>query len=147
MLLACAVPFAVASGKERRAKKVRISVIVILASDKGDFVDRKLQCMARCLKERHPKLKSFRLANLSYKSLTVGKAGLFRLVEGQTTHITVENAADRMDRICLKVGPPMMGAITYETPCGKFLPIETPLRTKKNEMVIIAVRVQPCKGK
>ncbi len=41
----------------------------------------------------------------------------------------------------------MMGAITYETPCGKFLPIETPLRTKKNEMVIIAIRVQPCRGK
>jgi hypothetical protein len=52
-----------------------------------------------------------------------------------------------MDRVRLKVGPPMMGEITYEAPCDKFLPIQTPLRTKKNEMVIIAVRVQPCKGK
>ena len=47
----------------------------------------------------------------------------------------------------LCVGPPSMGEITYSTPCGKFLPIFTPILTRKGEKVIIAVRVQPCQKK
>ena len=67
--------------------------------------------------------------------------------EGKTTTITIQQAADKMDRIRLEVGPPKMGKITYSTPCGKFLPILTTHRTKAGETVLIAIRVQPCGGK
>ncbi len=147
LLLFCAAPAVLACGPEKTARKVRISVVVILASETDDKVDKKLQCIAREVRRLHPRLKGFRLEKLSCKSLPVGKADTFSLVEGQATSITVEKAADKMDRIQLTVGPPMMGEITYSTPCGKFLPIVTPLRTRKGEKVIIAVRVQPCRGK
>jgi hypothetical protein len=146
LLLLCVVP-ALACGPDKKAKKVRISVVVILASETDTRVDRKLECIAREVRKMHPKLKGFRLEKLSCKSLPVGKADTFTLVEDHEASITVQKAADKMDRIQLTVGPPMMGDITYSTPCGKFLPIVTPLSTKKGEKVIIAVRVQPCQKK
>jgi hypothetical protein len=39
-----------------------------------------------------------------------------------------------------------MGEITYSTPCGKFLPIMTEYVTKNGQVMILAVRVQPCSG-
>jgi hypothetical protein len=147
LMLSCAVPLALACGEEKPAKQVRISVVVILASETGNKIDKKLECIAREVQKTYPKLTNFELDKMSCKSVAVGKADKFELVEGQTTNITVQKAADKMDRIRLKVGPPQMGEITYSTPCGKFLPILTPHQTKKGQAVIIAVRVQPCHGK
>jgi hypothetical protein len=147
LLLVCVAPLALACGPEKPARRVRVSVVVILASETDTRVDRKLTCIAREVHKMDPKLKGFRLAKLSCKSLPLGKADTFVLVDGQSTSITVQKAADKMDRIQLAVGPPMMGEITYSTPCGKFLPIFTPILTKKGEKVIIAVRVQPCHKK
>jgi hypothetical protein len=31
--------------------------------------------------------------------------------------------------------------------CGKYLPIVTPYKRKKSETLILAIRVEPCKGK
>ena len=47
----------------------------------------------------------------------------------------------------MKIEPPLLGEITYETCCGKFLPVITRYRTKDNQLLIIAVRVQMCEGK
>jgi hypothetical protein len=145
LTLALGVPALVASDAAK-PRKVRISVLIILASEKDDKVDKKLECIAREVRKSHPKLRGFKMANLSCKSVTVGAADTFELVEDEQTSITVLRAADKMDRVHLKVGPPMMGQITYSTPCGKFLPILTPHRTKKGQVLIIAVRVQPCNG-
>ena len=102
----CAV--VVACGPERSPRKVRISVVVILASETDDKVDKKLECIAREAVKLHPKLKGFRLEKLSCKSLPVGKADNFTLVENQETSITVRR---RPTRYCIQltVGPPMMG--------------------------------------
>jgi hypothetical protein len=145
LTLALGVPALVASDAAKR--KVRISIVIILASEKDDKVDKKLECIAKEVRKSHPKLRGFKMVNLSCKSVTVGAADTFDLVEDEQTSITVLRAADKMDRVHLKVGPPMMGQITYSTPCGKFLPILTPVKTKNNEHVLIAVRVQPCNGK
>jgi hypothetical protein len=147
LLLGAAAPLALACGDEKKApKKVRISVVVILASEKGNKIDKKLDGIAKEVQKMHPELKNFELANLSCKSLEVGKADKFDLVENQTAGVTIQKAADKMDRVCLKACLPMMGDITYATPCGKFLPILTPYRTKKGQVVIVAIRVQPCSG-
>jgi hypothetical protein len=128
-------------------KKVRVSVLVILASEKDDRIDKKLTCIAREVRKSYPELKGFRMGTLGCKSLTVGIADKFDLVEEQKACVTVQRAADKMERVRVKVGPPSMGQITYSTPCGKFLPILTPFRTKTGEVVLIAIRVQPCGGK
>jgi hypothetical protein len=128
-------------------RKARVSVLIILASEKDDKIDPKLSCIAREVRRTHPKLKGFRMDKLSWRSLKIGQCEKFDLGEGQKACVTVERAADKMERVRLKVGPPAMGQITYSTPCGKFLPIVTPFRTKKGDVVLIAVRVQPCRTK
>ncbi len=124
--------------------QVRVSVLIILASEKDGKIDRKLACIAREVQKTNPKLISFQMSKLSCRSLTVGKAERFDLVEDQKTCVTVQCASGKKGRVCLKVCPPSMGEITYSTPCGKFLPILTPYRTKTGEVVLIAIRVQPC---
>jgi hypothetical protein len=146
LALLLAVPPAKACDPDKPPRKVRISVLIILASEKTDKIDTKLGCIPREVRKTNPKLTGFRMGKLSCKSLTVGTADKFDLVEGQKASVTVQGAADKMDRVRLKVGPPSMGEITYSTPCGKFLPILTPFRTKSGEMVLIAIRVQPCHG-
>jgi hypothetical protein len=135
-------------GKEKKPaeRKVRVSVVVILASETDTTIDPKLTGIAKEVRRRHPKLTGFRMAKLSCKSLAVGVADKIDLVESQSAKVTVHRAADKKNRIELKVAPPAMGEITYETPCGKFLPIVTPFRTKAKDLLIIAIRVQPCNG-
>ena len=144
--LLCAGAF-VLSDDPKPDRKVRVSVVVILASETDTTIDKKLECIAREVMKMHPKLKGFRMGQMACKSLKIGEANVFELAEGKTTTITIQQAADKMDRIRLEVGPPKMGKITYSTPCGKFLPILTPYRTKANETLLIAIRVQPCNGK
>jgi hypothetical protein len=144
--LLLAVPFARACDPEK-PKQVSVSVLIIFASEKDDKIDSKLACIAREARKTYPNFKGFRMGDLSIKSLRVGKANKFDLVDGQKVCVTVERAAGKMDRIQLKVGPPSMGQITYSTPCGKFFPFLTPIVTENGEAVMIAIRVQPCKGK
>jgi hypothetical protein len=147
LILLLASSAAWASDPNKPARKVRVSVLVIYATEKDDKIDAKLACIAREVRKTHPKLTGFRMGKLSSKSLTVGAGDKFDLPEEQKACVMVQRAADNMDRVRLKVGPPSMGEITYSTPCGKFLPILTPFRTKTGEVVLIAVRVQPCGGK
>jgi hypothetical protein len=135
-------------GKEKpaRGKKVRVSVVIILASETNTNVDPKLRRIAREVRKRHPKLTGFRMANMSCKSLEVGVADKINLIDAQSAKVTVQRGANQKNRIQLKVAPPQMGEITYSTPCGKFLPIVTPFRTKNKDLLIIAIRVQPCNG-
>jgi hypothetical protein len=126
---------------------VRVQVVVILASEKSTEIAKKCECVAREVQKMNPKLTGFRMDKVSTLSMPIGSAYDFELIENQKTNITIENAAEKMERVRLKVGPPQMGEITYSTPCGKFLPIITPYRTKKDEVVILAIRVQQCTGK
>jgi hypothetical protein len=136
--------WACSPGKKRN---VRLSVVVILASETDTKVDKKLEAIATEVRKTYPMLKGFRLVKMECKSLEVGKADEFALLEGETTTINIKGAADKMDVVRLEVGPPSMGKVTYATPCGKFLPIVTPIVTKKGETLLIAIRVQPCTGK
>lgn len=139
-LLAAAPP------KVEKAKEtVHVSVIAILATERNNTIDPRLACIAREVSRNHKKLTGFQLATTARKPLTVGVAEQFELVSGQKVGVTVKETADESNRVQVKVAPPMMGEITYDTCCGKFLPIVTPFRTKNNDLLIIAVRVQPCK--
>lgn len=125
-------------------RRVKVSVVVILASEKDDKVERKLEDISREVRKMHPRLKGFRLGPLAAQALAVGEEGSFRLVEEQRASVTVQRAVDKNGRVRITISPPQMGEITYSTPCGKFLPIVTPFRTRANELLILAVRVQPC---
>jgi hypothetical protein len=147
LLLALLSAPAVQSCDPPKNRQVSVSVLIIYASETDSKIDRDLACIAREARKTYPKFKGFRMGDLCRKSLRVGRAHKFDVGEGQKVCVTVERAADKMDRIRLKVGPPAMGQITYVTPCGKFFPILTPVVTKKGDAVMIAIRVQPCSGK
>lgn len=138
---------------------VKVSVLSILASDTpSKVVDAKIESIAREVKKANPKLKGFRLAKVTCKSLPVGAKETFELADGQTAVVTIdrwtskgkpkvkESGKDKEERVQLKIIPPSLGEITYTSACGKFLPIVTRYRTADKELLILAVRVQHCPG-
>ena len=127
--------------------KVRVCVVVILATENDKKVDKPLANIAREVRKMRPNLTGFHFEKVCCKSLAVGEKDQFELIDDQSAAVTVQRPADKNDTVRIKVRPPKMGEITYSTACGKFLPIVTPFRTKGNDLLIIAVRVQPCHGK
>jgi hypothetical protein len=129
-------------------EEVRVCVIAIIATQRDNKVDKCLERIAREVRKKHPELTGFHLASgergMSCQSVAVGTDKTFTLPENESARITVKSACDKKNRVILRVKPPRMDAITYETPCGKFLPIETPVKTKAKDLLYIAVRVTPC---
>lgn len=138
---------AAARAGDDEKEPVEVSLIAILATDRNDKVDPKLACIARQVRRTHKELTGFQMATVTSKSLTVGDKYVFEVVGVQKVGVTVQQGADDKDRVQVKVAPPGMGEITYDTCCGKFLPIVTPFRTKDKELLIVAVCVRPCREK
>jgi hypothetical protein len=126
--------------------EVRVSVVAVLANDRDDKVDKRLECIAREVQKLDPTLTGFAVGKMTCTPVEVGQTGKFRLVDDEAVSITVESRCGKDGRVRLKVAPPTLGEITYTTSCGKFLPIVTRYRTKKDELLIVAIRVQPCAG-
>jgi hypothetical protein len=145
LILAALVGAASACADEKET--VEVAVIAILATESNNNVDPKLACIARQVRKTHKKLTGFQMATMTRKSLPVGEKRVFDVVGQQKVSVTVQQGADEKNRVQVKVGPPGMGEITYNTCCGKFLPIVTPFRTKEKELLIIAVCVRPCHEK
>src|SRR6478609_8208811 len=76
--LLCAAPLLLAFG-DKPERKVRVSVVVILASETNTKVDKKLECIAREVTKMHPKFKGFRLGKMACQSLKIGSPNLFDL--------------------------------------------------------------------
>jgi hypothetical protein len=145
-LLLVVAPEPVAAAEDEEKETVEVAVIAILASDTKDKIDPQLACIAKQVRKKHKELKGFRLATLTRKSLAIGARGSFDLIDEKVA-VTVLRGADEKNRVQVKVGPPRMGEITYDTCCGKFLPIVTPVRTKDKELLILAVCVRTCHEK
>jgi hypothetical protein len=127
-------------------RPVKVTLVVIYASEKGDKVDDRLKCIAREVGRRYPQFKSFRFACFKKDSLKVNQKGSFRLCEKATAEVVVRKAADARNKVELAVTAPMQGEIVYSTVCGKFLPIVTRFQNANKERLILAVQVQPCNG-
>jgi FKBP-type peptidyl-prolyl cis-trans isomerase (trigger factor) len=134
----------VLAGGSNPVKEVRVSVVAILASESKEQVDPRLESIAKEIKKIHPTMKGFRMGKMSCKPIPSNKGvETFELVADQTATVTVMKAADKENKVQLKVTPPTIGEITYTTTCGKFFPIVTHYETPSKERLIIAVRVQP----
>ena len=149
-LLACQSPGGstpVANGEGTNHAEVKVSVVAVLASETSTEIDSRLKSVAAEVRKKQPQLTGFRLAKMTCKPVAVKGEESFELVAGQQTTVTVLKSADRDNRVQLKVSPPTLGDITYTTACGKFFPIMTHYQTPNKEVLIIAVRVQPCNKK
>ena len=106
LLLGCAVTLAVACGEknDKKPKKVKISVVVILASEKGGNIDKKLECIAKEVQKMHPKLTNFELDNLSCKSLELGKLDQLESEIAKELSLSVKTISTYRTRILEKMG-------------------------------------------
>jgi hypothetical protein len=138
-----------AAGPSRGEEKetVRVSVLGILATERNDKVDPRLTCIAKEIRKTHPELTGFQIGKMTRRSLAIGARETFELGGDQKAVVAVQHGADSDNRVEVKIAPPQMGEITYDTCCGKFFPIVTPVRTGDRDWLILAVRVQPCHGK
>lgn len=131
--------------KDKGEKDIQVVVVAILGTDRDAVIDRKVKDVAREVQKQHPRLTGFRLATMTSKTLAVGASETFPLVEDQVATVVVQQAADKDNRVRLKIKPPKVGEITYTAVCGKYFPIITRHTTKNGERLILAVMVRPCK--
>jgi hypothetical protein len=124
--------------------KLRLSVVAICAHNRDDKIDPRLTCMADEIKKSVPQLTGFKMGKMSCKFVPIGGRETFELVDDQVASVSVLQAADKDNVIQIKLTPPQMGEVTYETSCGRFFTIITKYRTRNKEVLILAVRVQPC---
>jgi hypothetical protein len=125
---------------------VKVTLVVILASEEGNTIDPKLKAIAQEVQKRNPNLKSFTLKNMATQSVKPGEKVSLPLVEKRKLDMVIKHGADKDNRVSLSVSVPNMGEFEYQTVCGKFLPIVTRCKTIAGERLILAIRVQPCKG-
>jgi hypothetical protein len=129
----------------RPSDQVKITVLAILATDQNEKIDKCASCIAREVQKDNGKLTGFKVHQMMCQSIPVGGAMTFKLIDDQSVGVTVDRGAFPDDRVVMRIEPPGLGTITYETCCNKFLPVVTRYRTADNQVLIIAVRVQPCK--
>ena len=127
------------------AEEVKITIAVILATDRNKVVDRDVKCVAEAVQKNYPNLTGFRLERIAWESLAVGKSKQFALVDDEVATVLVRHGADSKNRVGLTMKAPLQGEIQYTTCCGKFFPNVTRYQTKDKEVLILAIRVQPCK--
>ena len=125
---------------------VKVTLVVILASEQGNTIDPRLKAIAEEVRKLNPNLKNFTLKLMEHKSLKPGEKISWPLVENRKLDMAIKHGADKDNRISLCVTIPNMGEIEYQTVCGKFLPIVTRCKTKSGERLIVALKVQPCRG-
>jgi hypothetical protein len=125
---------------------VKVTLIVILASEKGNTIDFRLKAIAEEVQKLHPHLKSFTLKQMESKSLKFEEKVSLPAVESKKVDMVIKHGADKDNRVRLAVTAPSMGEIEYRSVCGKFLPIVTRYQTKSKDLLILAIRVQPCRG-
>ena len=123
---------------------VRVTVVVVLATDQNSRVDPKLVELAKEVQKRDETLTGFKIKAAEAKSIPIGDGYTFELLDKEVLRVRVERSRDADGRINLSIKPPQLEKITYHCTCGKFFPVVTPYQTKGGEVLIIAVMAKPC---
>jgi len=126
---------------------VKVTVVVVLATDANKVVDPKLVELARQLRRRDPKLTGLRLVTTEVKSIPVGESATIPLVDKQELKVRVEAGKDANGRVSQTINAPDVPEFGYACKCGKFFPVVTGYQTAKGEQLVIAVMGKPADGK
>src|SRR5437660_12829716 len=79
--------------------KVNVTLVVILATEDGDFVDKRLKEFAKEVQEKYPSFKSFKIKTMMRKSLAPDERATFKLVDDVTAQIVVKHGADKNNKV------------------------------------------------
>jgi hypothetical protein len=123
-------------------KRFPVVVVSILATSRNKVVDPRLQCLADGVQKTEPKLTGFKVENISRQKLGFGQKYEFELIADQTLPVTLEKGMGKEKPLHMRVHPPGMGKIVYEIGCGKYVTVITPFKTKDEDRLIIAIRIQ-----
>jgi hypothetical protein len=161
--------------------KVKVTVVVILASDRCPYIHPRLQEIAAEFQKGDPSLTGFTLVSMTEQSLPANKKFKFPCVEGCFVEVVIHRCTDEANKVCLSVTAPLQDEIQYRCVCGKFFPIVTRYQIRERipphylaraighlcsgnavqrmlalealhhgrcrDVLILAIRVQPCTGK
>ena len=123
---------------------VRVTVVVVLATNANKKVDPALAELAKAVRQHDRTLTGFRVYATEDKSIAVGDSATFALIDEQELKVTVTRAKGGDGQIALALKAPAVEKVAYRCVCGKFFPIATPYRTKNGEVLIVAVMGKPC---
>jgi hypothetical protein len=147
-LLAFVPLLAIPCTDQPKEGKIKVTMLVILASENGNEIDKQIKNIAEEVQKLNPNFTSFKYKAYECQSLARDEKGMFKTLDKKVAMVVIRQAADAENRVILAVTPPDQAEIEYRCACGKFLPIITRYQTKKKERLILAVRVEPCnKGK
>jgi hypothetical protein len=124
-VLACLVAPCLVAPWHPGENKVKVTVVVIVATDRSDEIDPRLKLIAAEVQKCNKTLTGFSLESMTSKSLAVDEKAVFALRGKKSVVVVVQQAADKTNTVGLAVTPPEQGEIVYRTVCGKFLPIVT----------------------
>ena len=92
-LLACAWPQTAGQNDPPADKKIKVTVVIVLASERGNDVEKELQCLADAVRVKHPTLKSFRIDSMKCLDVAENERVTFLLPEKQKAEVVVHCAA------------------------------------------------------
>src|SRR5581483_11554751 len=90
---------------------VKVTLVVILASEEGNKIDKRLATIADEIRKHEPKLKSFHLKSMTTKSLAPGEKMPFALIEDKNALVVIKHGADKENRVSLAVTAPNQAEI------------------------------------
>jgi hypothetical protein len=142
LLILLAAPVALAD------EPIRVTVVVILASEKHKEVNEKIKAVADEVQKNHPNLTGFKLSKTLSESVAKGKTHTFKLPGDSKMEVSVHASLDLNGCATLTIKPPTLGEITYNCKCGKYFPILTKFQPDKDseEKMILAIMAKPCNG-
>jgi hypothetical protein len=116
---------------KKQEPKVKVTVVVILANDRCNVVDPRLQAIAEEARSLEPKLTGFSMSSMTQASVAQGEKVKFTCIEDEQLEVTICQSADAANKVCLKVNLPHGEEIKYTVVCGKFLPFMTNCHPKE----------------
>lgn len=128
-------------------RPVRVTLVVIKASESDEATNPKLATLAKEVRKRNDEFVGFKIVNTLDKSIPLGEPYSFDLPEKQTATVTIREGMDKAGRIELIVKLPGLDDVTYNCVCDKFFPIVTPYKLKTGETILVAILAKPCTGK
>ncbi len=133
--------------KHLEGEAIRVTVVVVLGSTKHDTVDKKLIDFAKQMQEIDKTLTGFTVEAVLQKSIAVGKSENFDLIDKHTLQVSIDKPVNENQRVALTVQLKEGQKVSYSCTCSKYFPMLTPIKTKNDERVIVAVMAKPCDGK
>ena len=132
----------------RSEEPIKVTVVVILASEKHKEVNEKLKVVAEEIQKKDPNLTGFILVKTVSESIPMGKSGKLKLLPDAEMEVSVHSKLDENGCVTLTIKPPTLGEITYSCKCGRYFPIITKFQPDKNsdEKMILAIMAKPCTG-